>query len=233
MIPIDRAVIARLSSHGHHFEVLVDPEQAWRVKGGDTKVSLDDVLVSREIYKDSAKGERASEETLMEVFETLNTDTVIRTIIKKGEIQITTEQRRKMQEERRKQVVNMIAREAVDPRTNTPHPAIRIERAMEEARVHVDPFRSAQSQVPEVVDKLRLILPIKFAKVRVAIKVSPEYTGKAYGYIHDLKTLKEEWGNDGSLLALIEVPAGMQSEIYDELNSMTHGNVEAKILKTI
>jgi len=43
--------------------------------------------------------------------------------------------------------------------------------------------------------------------------------------------LKEEWKSDGSYLCLIEIPAGIQQDVYDRLNSLTHGQVEVKIVK--
>ena len=232
VIPLGQAVIARLSEQGHHFEILVDPKKAMKVKEGET-ISLDDVVASKDVYKDSAKGERAAEEIIKKVFNTNDFNEIAKKIIKKGEIQITTEQRHEMQKEKRSQIVTIIARESIDPRTNAPHPPARIEKAMEEAKVHVEPLKSAEIQIENVMEKLRAILPIKLAKVRIAIKVEANYAGKVYGYIHNLKIVKEEWSNDGSLIAVIEMPAGMQSEFYDKLNSMTHGGVETKILETV
>ncbi|MCD6522317.1 MAG: ribosome assembly factor SBDS [Candidatus Diapherotrites archaeon] len=232
MIPVDKAVIARLDSHGHHFEILVDPERAWEVRE-NPEASLDEVVASDHIYKDANKGEKASEEALMEAFQTTDFNTIAKTILKKGEIQITTEQRHEMQKERKRQIINIIVREAIDPRTNTPHTPARIEKAMEEAKVHIDPFKSAQRQVEDIINKLRPILPIKFAKARIKVVVPAQYAGKVYSYLHGIKRISEEWKNDGSLEAVIEVPAGMQSELYDTLNKMTHGMVETELIETV
>jgi len=232
VIPLERAVIARLDSHGHHFEIYVDPENAWKVREGKD-IPLDDVLASDEIYKDASAAEKASEEVLSKTFGTSDYKEIAKKIMRDGEIQLTTEQRKKMQEQKKKQVIEMIARGAVDPRTNMPHPPARIERVMEENRIRVDPFKSAQRQLEDVIDQLRDKLPIKFAKARIAIKIPAEYAGKSYGYVHDLKRTREEWGNDGSLMAIIEIPAGLQSEVYDKLNALTHGSVETKLLETV
>ena len=231
MISLDDAVIARLTSHGHHFELLVDPAKA--VEAKEHNLPLSDWIAADEVYKDSSKAEKASEETLKESFGTTDFETVARRIIEKGEIQITTEQRKEMQKEKKKQIVNMIARDAIDPRTNAPHPPVRIDKALDEAKVHIDPFKSTQRQMEDILEKLRLVLPIKFAMARIEIRVPSQHAGKAYGYIHGLKKVKEEWKNDGSLFVVVEVPAGLQSQVYDKLNSMTHGEVETKLLETI
>lgn len=230
MISLDEAVIARLTSHGHHFEILVDPAGAMEAKENDLPVM--EWVASEEVYKDASKAEKASEEAIKEVFGTTDFATIAKKIISKGEIQVTTEQRKKMLEDKKKSIVNMIARNAIDPRTNMPHPVARIEKAMDEAKVRIDPFKSTQRQVEEIMKKLHVVLPIKFATVRVEVRVPASYAGKAYGLLHDLKRNTEEWRDDGSLVTVIEMPAGMQTEIYDKLNSSTHGTVETKLLET-
>lgn len=231
MISLDDAVVARLTSHAHHFEILVDPEKAIDAKEGDIPVG--DWVASDEIYKEASKAEKASEEALKEAFGTTNFEEIAKRIIQKGEIQITTEQRKEMQREKKKQIINIIARDAIDPRTHMPHPPARIEKAIDEAKIHIDPFKSTQRQIEDIIKKLRPILPIKFAMARVEIRIPAQYTGKAYGVVHELKKTREEWKNDGSLVVVVEMPAGMQSKIYDKLNSLTHGSVETKLLETV
>ncbi len=231
MISLDKAVVARLTAHSHHFEILVDPEKAMEAKERDIPVG--DWVAAEEVYKEASKAEKASEESLKEAFGTTSFDEIAKRIIQKGDIQLTTEQRKEMQQEKKKQIINVIARDAVDPRTNMPHPPARIEKALDEAKVHIDPFKGTQRQVDEIVGKLRLILPLKFAMARVEIRIPAKYAGKAYGAIHGLKRVREEWKNDGSLDVVVEMPAGMQPDIYDKLNSLTHGSVETKLLETI
>ncbi len=230
MISLDDAVIARLTSHGHHFEILVDPEAASEAK--EKEIPVEDWMASEEIYKDASKAEKAAEDTLKEAFGTTDYHEIARRIIQKGDIQVTTEQRKQLLLDKRKQIINMIARNAIDPRSNIPHPPARIEKALDEAKVHIDPFKSTQRQIDEIMKKLHVVLPIKFASVRVEIRVPAEFTGKVYGMLHDLKKTKEEWRNDGSLVTVVEMPAGLQSEVYDQLNSSTHGAVETKLLET-
>jgi ribosome maturation protein SDO1 len=232
MISLDRAVIARLTSHAHHFEIFVDPATSWDLREGD-EVSVDDVVASHDVYKDASKAERVSEAALKEAFGTLDFNEIAKRIIRKGDIQLTTEQRNLMQKEKRKQIISTIAREAMDPRTQAPIPPARIEKAMDEAKIHVDPFKSAKRQTDEVLKKIVLILPIKMAKVRVEVRVSAQFAAKCYGYIRDFQRVREEWLQDGSLRVVLELPAGMQADLYDYLNKQTHGTVETKLLETI
>ena len=41
---------------------------------------------------------------------------------------------------------------------------------------------------------------------------------------------KDSWQNDGSLVAVVEVPAGMQQDLFSELNKLTRGAVESKVV---
>jgi ribosome maturation protein SDO1 len=230
MVRLEDAVIARLESHGHRFEILVDPEAVDRVRDG----TIEDVtayMVVDEIFKDAHKGERASEETLKEVFGTTDVNEIAKQIIKKGQVQLTTEQRRKMLEEKKRQIIMYIARNTINPQTGAPHPPQRIELAMEEARVHIDPLKSVEAQVPLVIKALRPLLPIKFERVRIAVRVPAEYYGKVYGELAKIGILQEEWLSDGSWACLVEIPAGMQGEFMDMLNRRTHGNVDTRVLK--
>jgi len=232
MISLDKAVIARYQSGELTFEILVEPENAYKLKRGEN-VSIENVIASRDVFSDSKKGLRASDSDLNKVFGSNNFEKILAKIIKDGEIQLTTEQKRKMQEDKRKQIVNMIARNAVDPRTHAPHPPQRIEKALEEARIHVDPFKSAQEQVEGALKAIRPILPIKFEIVRIAIKIPPEHAPRVFGVLKEYKTIKEEWASDGSLLAMIELPAGIQGDFFDKLNKMTAGNNETKIVERL
>ena len=232
MISLDKAVIARLESHGERFEILVDPDIVEKVHTGEI-TDIREHLAAEDVFKDARKGDRASEESVKKVFGTEDINEIAIQIIKRGEVQLTTEQRRKMQEEKKKKIIAEIARNAINPQTKTPHPPARIEAAMEEAHVHIDPFKPAEQQVQRVLDAIKPIIPIRFDKVRVAIKLSGENYGKVYGEIVNYgKIIKEEWQPDGSWIAIIEIPAGVQIEFFDQLNKRTKGDVETKLLNS-
>lgn len=79
------------------------------------------MVVSDTIYKDVKKGLKASPSSLKKVFGTTDFETISREIILKGEIPITAEQRKEMLEAKRKQIIDFIHRNAVDPKTNLPY----------------------------------------------------------------------------------------------------------------
>ncbi|MFH1332359.1 MAG: ribosome assembly factor SBDS [archaeon] len=229
MVSVDEAVIARYKVRNLNFEILVDCDKALEFREG--KASLDETLVTNSVFSDVKKGEHAKEADLLAAFKTADYRQVSEQIIKHGEIQLTQEHRNKMREELRKKIVNMIHRNAIDSKTGLPHPPQRIELAMEQAKVRIDEFKKAEEQLHEIVEELRPILPIKFEIRELAVKIPAKYTSQSYHILKDYgKILRDEWQNDGSLVCLVELPAGLSEEFEDALNKLTHGEVDIKIV---
>jgi len=229
MVSLDKAIIASYEKEGQRFELYVDPEAAYAYIEG-RKPDVKNIIVAEEVYTDAKKGERATAAAVQKVFGTTDIMAVLEFVLKNGQVQLTTEQRRKKTEEKRKQLVNILLREAIDPRTNAPHTQVRIENALDEAKVTIDPFKDPREQLNDVIKAVRIILPLKFEKVRVAIKIPPQYAHKCYGILKTYGMIQEEWARDGSFVCMVEIFAGMQGEFYDRLNKLTAGSVETKLL---
>ena len=96
----------------------------------------------------------------------------------------------------------------------------------------VDPFTAVEEQAKEVINKLRVILPISVEQIRVAIKIPPEYVPVSMGVVKSLGEVKqEEWQSDGSWVAIIELAAGTHIPFLERLAKVTRGNLLSKILK--
>ncbi len=233
MISLDEAVTARLESHGERFEVLVDPDAALAVKRGEFEGDLEDVIAAEDVFEDASSGDRPSENALEEAFGTTEPLQVIPEVIKQGEIQITADQRREMQEQKRRQLINQITRNAVNPQMDdAPHPPERIESALEETDFRVDPMEPVESQVDDALDALRPVIPIRFDTVTVAVQLPPDYAGSGQAQVREFGNLeREEWQSDGSWVGVLTFPAGMQNEFYDLANEVSSGEAETQIIK--
>ncbi len=226
----EKYTVARITVGDEHFEVLVKPQKALDYRNGKAS-AVTEVLVAETIYADANKGTRASDEHLRKAFGTTDPLKIAETILKKGTMQLTTEQRRKMVEEKRKQIVDFISRQAVDPKTNLPHPPGRIENAMEQIHYPIDPYKPMEEQAKDIIKLLRPILPLKMEQVQVSVSIPAEYAARAYGTIKVLGTIKrEEWRADGSWYGVMEMPAGTYAPFLDKLGNVTKGNGEAKIV---
>ncbi|MGM0591576.1 MAG: ribosome assembly factor SBDS [Halobacteriota archaeon] len=233
MISLDDAVTARLESHGARFEVLIDPEAALSMKRGEFDGELEEVIAAEDVFEDASRGDRPAEEDLEEVFGTTDPMEIIPAVVERGEIQITADQRREMQEQKRRQLIDRITRNAVNPQMDdAPHPPERIERALEEAGFRVDPMERVETQVDDALEALRPVIPIRFAEVTIAVQIPPEYAGSAQARVRKFGDLdREEWQNDGSWVGVLTFPAGMQHEFYDLVNELSSGEAETRIIK--
>jgi len=230
MVNLDDAIIARLESHGETFEILLDPAVMNFLKQGK-KVNIAEFLAVEDVFKNSSKGTRPAEEKIKEVFGTDDISEIAKRIIEKGEVQMTAEQRKEMLEAKRHQVITYIAANAINPQTKLPHPYVRIELALEEAKFHVDPFRPIDKDIDEAMKLLRPLIPIRFEKSRIAIKLKGEDYGRCFDdMVHYGIIEREEWTADGSWIGLMELPAGTVPELTEKLKHKTKGSASVKII---
>ncbi|MGB9622706.1 MAG: ribosome assembly factor SBDS, partial [Candidatus Bathyarchaeia archaeon] len=166
--------IARLTIGKERFEILVKPDPALRYKHGE-KIGLSQILLIDEVYTDAGKGTRASTDIIEKFFGTQDVSEIAEKILREGELLITAEQRRKLIEEKKRQIISFISKNCIDPRTNAPLPPLRIEQAMDKVKPLIDPFKPADEQAKAIIDMLKREMPIKMENIKVAIRVLPQY----------------------------------------------------------
>jgi ribosome maturation protein SDO1 len=231
VVSLDKSVIARLQHSGQRFEILVDPDKALEFKKG-MKISMNDVLAYPAIYKDARSTDMVAEQDLQKNFGTTDIFKIAEKIIKEGELQLTTEQRRSMVEQKKNQIANTISKKGINPQTNAPNPPQRILNAMDKAGINVDPFVDADLQIDKILKAIKTILPIKFQKVTFQVKIPAQFAGRVYSILKSGSSISsEQWLNDGALLINIEILGGMQDEIFQKISSLTHGSFESKVVK--
>lgn len=229
MVSLDNAVVARLEKGGKRYEILVDPELVDQFKSDPGSVSLDDLLATDEVWHDAKGGERPTEEKILSTFGTTELLDCVINILSKGSIQLTTLQRRQMIADKRQQIITEISRTAIDPRSKAPHPATRIELALDELRWNPDPFLSVERQIKDAITVLRPVIPLSFETIKLAFRVS----GSAYGSVQrEVRSdvIKEEWLSNGDWAFVVEIPAGMKGEYLSKV-AKRDPNTEVKELK--
>jgi ribosome maturation protein SDO1 len=228
---MDKPTVVRFAVEGEKFELLVKPDPALEFKLGKKK-DISTILVSEEIYSDSNKGTRASTEKLMKAFKTTDPTAIATIILQKGDLNLTTDQRRKMVSEKRKQIVEFIAKNYVDPRSHLPHPPLRIEQSMDDARVSVDPFKNVDEQIKDIVEQLRSIIPLKSENMLLEILVPAQFAAQSYAVLKSVGSLKkEEWQANGSLKVILDIPAAARANVIDRLGSITKGSASVEVAK--
>ena len=226
----DKYTLVKYSHGGEKFEILVDPDKGLAYKKGEP-ADITNVLLVDTIFTDSGKGEKASATKLEGIFGTSDPYEIAAIMFDKGTFQLSAVQRKEILDQKTKQIISIISRTYVDPRTKLPHPPLRVENALNQTRIVIDPFIDAKSQIKTIVDAMRPILPMSVENVEIAIKIPAEYSSKSYGIVKDLAEIKrDEWTTDGSWVAMVSISAAMKGELLDRLGKATQGNLQTKIV---
>ncbi len=217
---------ARIKKAGKRFEIIVDLNDAVKLKKGEISfISIE----GDSIFSDSKKGQRASPSDLKEAFGTEDINEIAKTIIKEGEVLTSQEYRDAEQEKKFKQAVDFLVTNAINPQTNNPHTPERIKSALEEAHVNIKNV-PIENQIKEIIEKVSKILPIKIETKKIKVIIPAIHTGQAYGIVSPYKE-GEKWKDDGSLEVIVNIPSGIVIDFYDKLNSVTHGSALTEEIK--
>lgn len=226
-------VTARIKLKGKSFEIIVDCDKAVAFKkqtNADAGM-LRDVLAIDSVYGDYKKGFKTSTADLKDAFNSEDIYQIASRIIKEGEILLPQEYRDKVREQKMKQVVDFLARNCIDPRTNAPYTSQRIESALKQAGARIDENKNADEQALRVIKEIESIIPIRIETKKIKLIIPAVHIAKIYNLIKNLKKEREEWLSDGSMSCIINLPAGMQIEFYDKLNSATQGTAITEEIK--
>jgi len=217
-------VTARIKLKNKHYEILVDLDEALKIRNTG-KGDIISALKSQAVFHDLKKGNRPSSADLMDAFGTQDFYEIAKKIISSGEVQKTQEVRDAEKENKIKQVITLIVRNAVD-QNGRPYTEERIRRAIDEAHYSFD-HRPAEQQMPHLLEKLKPIIPIRIETKKIKLIIPAQYTGQVYGLLKEYKE-REDWLANGSLQAILNIPAGMQIDFYEKLNNITHGAVQSE-----
>ncbi|MGC8567737.1 MAG: ribosome assembly factor SBDS [Candidatus Micrarchaeia archaeon] len=224
-------IITVTYTHGkENFEILVNADLAYDYIKGKQIPPLT-ILEEESVFKSVKTGELQSSNNLKEAFGTTDLAKIVDIMLKKGHVPLTAEVRDKMLEDKKRQIIEIISKNSIDPKTNAPNPPLRIENAMKQAKVNIDVFKDANEQVEDIVKKINMIIPIKFATVSIETIVPPGMSNRCYGIFKHYGMKSENVMPDGSLKVVVELPAGMRDEFIDKISSATQGAAIIKILQ--
>jgi rRNA metabolism SBDS family protein len=217
---------ARIRKGANNFEILVDLDEALKVRKGVGNISS--AVLTDSVFHNLKSGEHASKDVLEIEFGTGNFYEICEKIIKSGEVVLPTEYVNEKTEQKYKQVVDFLVKNAVSPE-GRPYTPDRMMSALKEARVEVK-NKPVESQIEEIVEHLQKVIPLKMETKKIRITIPAQHTGKAYGIVSEFKE-EEEWLSNGDLVIVIKIPAGIVMDFYDKLNSCTHGSSLAEEIK--
>lgn len=205
------------------FEVLVDPDLAKEAKLEGKDHEIQRLLFVQEVFTDASEGERASADELDEEFGTKQVMEAAEKVFQEGSMQLTTEQKAEMREEKYRKTVDMIARRAKNPQTGNPHPPKRVKNALEEAGFNADAMEDVEKQFERAIDLIKPIIPISLEEETMAVKIPNDKTGKAYSILQQRTELQDEKWGDEYFYAKITLPAGVLEELMRDIQEATGG----------
>lgn len=218
--------VARIRRGKNNFEILVDLEEALKVKKGEGNIAK--AVLTDTVFYNLKSGEKAAKDILEIEFGTSDFYEICAKIIKNGEVALPSEYLKKETEQKYKQIVDFLSKNAISPE-GRPYSPDKIMTALKEAKVVVK-NKPIESQINEIVAEIQKIIPIKLDVKRVKITIPALYTAKAYSLVNEFKE-DEEWLSNGDLIVKVAVPSGMIIDFYDKLNKLTHGACLAEEFK--
>lgn len=217
---------ARVKKGGKHFEILVDLDEAMKVRRGEG--NLNEAVLTDAVFHNLKSGEHAGMDDLEVAFGSSDFVTVAEKIIREGEVVRTAESMKGEQDKKYKQVVDFLVRNAVSPE-GRPYTPDRIMKALKEARVNVK-NKPIEGQVEEILDQLSKVLPLNVERKKVRLLIPAIHSGKAYGIVKEFM-VRENWKDNGDLEVVVELPSGLVMDFYDRVNGATAGSVMSEEIK--
>lgn len=223
------STISRLTLHGEKFEIIVAPDPALNFKltgKGDVRK----ILLVDEVYSDSRKGLRVPSEKLKRFFGTTDVYTIAERILKEGDLQLTGEQRRRMIESKRQQIVAMLSKLLLEPSTGNPIPSLRIEQSLSQTSVSIDPFKPPEEQVKNVVKALRQVLQFKVNEVVLTLACPQTLSNDVYGFANSMGEVDQtRVQKDKSVKITVRVPSATMSHFLESLGKKYGDQVKVDI----
>ena len=224
--------LAWLKKGGQTFEIVIDPDLVVKYKEGAKDVAVKDCLRSQHVYSDAKKGLQAQREFFKTIFATEDELAIATIILNEGEIQFTQEYREQLRQNKLNKIITLIQRNAIDPKTKLPIPRSRIENAIEQLKLKIKEFETAEQQVDNYVKKMMPLFPIRLEQVVVEVKIPSSHAHQSYSILKKYGELKKDvWGPSGELIAHVLIPAGVQEDLAHDLNKLCHSTIEFRIMK--
>uniref|UniRef100_A0A6B2L9Q9 Uncharacterized protein n=1 Tax=Arcella intermedia TaxID=1963864 RepID=A0A6B2L9Q9_9EUKA len=218
--------VVRYKQGKHTFEVgcKVGSVMKYRKTG---QGQLNDILITKDIWKDIKKADRASEHELEDSFGKIPHDEMLKAILEKGHLQLTDGERKEILEKKRNEIINYIHKYYIDPKTKTMIPVARIDNALNEVKARIDPDIATETQVQEILKKLPGVLTLKRAEITGVVKTTHQFIANVTGVFkrYNIAIRQEHFSSEGAEFSISMVP-GDYDKVISDLNTATKGEFD-------
>ena len=196
-------------------------------KEGKKDEDWNNVLFVEEVFKNSTKGERPTKEELTETFGNIDLKAIFQQIALKGELQLNSNDRKEMTENKRKAIINNINKNFMDPQTKKPYSVVQIDNALNSIKAKIDMQKSVEEQVKTIVKDLMLKLPLtKVVSVEGKLIIPLSLTGKVQSNLKNYCVIKNESWTDKSWIVNISLTHSEYDSLIQFLTKTTNGDFQ-------
>ena len=220
------AQIVRYKKGKHSFEILTKPGSVRLFLTG--KLGWDKVLSADAIFTNSKKGNIARNQDLITVFGTDDVNKCAETMVREGEAQVSVAERKEDIAVHRRQILEYLHKTYVD-QAGLPHPMVRLETVLDEAKIKVDPAVSVYKQSEEVIKKMMGKLVFRRNATDYTITVPKQYTKDCREVIGKFcPTGRKEIREATSITWKVSITSTDFDRFIAEMNKITSGDFTAK-----
>jgi ribosome maturation protein SDO1 len=167
-VKLTNVAVVKYSYKGKRFEIACYRNKVMDFRSGFER-DLSEVLQSERIFTNVSKGQFARSSDLEHAFGTKDEAAIARTILEKGEFQLTDLERQQLLENALSQIATQIAANCVNPESNRPYSVSHIRTAL--SNYHLQPHKPMKKQYLDAIKFLKQSsLPIERAKMELALK---------------------------------------------------------------
>jgi ribosome maturation protein SDO1 len=168
-VKLTNVAVVKYSYKGKRFEIACYRNKVMDFRSGFER-DLSEVLQSERIFTNVSKGQFAKSSDLESAFGTKDEAAIAKTILERGEFQLTDLERQQLLESALSQIATQIAANCVNPDTNRPYSVSQIRTAL--SNYHLQPHKPMKKQYLDAIKFLKQSssLPIERAKMELALK---------------------------------------------------------------
>lgn len=220
--------IVKFKADKQNFEVACKPGAVLKYRQGKLG-SLDNVILTDVVFKNFSKADRAKNTELIAAFGTDNMMECIKQIVERGEFQLSAGERKEKQVQKKNEIVTYIHKYYIDPRSKLPHPVARIESALEELKVNIDPDAPADRQALEFVKKLLGKLPLKRSEMGATLTIPHQYVAQCASLLRARVSISKENYTTNGCSYVVSMAPGDYDKLLADLNKITKGDFQLNV----
>lgn len=237
-VRLTNVAVVRLHKTGKRFEIACYRNKVvnWRNR---VETDLDEVLQIESVFENVSKGVLANNVDLKKAFGTDNQVEICKIILDKGEMQVSDKERQVALESVFRDVATIVSEKCVNPASNRPYTVSMIEKAMKDVHFSAHPTRSNKQQALEVIKRLKEVMPIDRAKMKLRVTTTEGDASPLKQALGELgvenyeKTVADGGGGGGAGETTVDflVDPGMYREVEETVRTLAGGRSTLDVLQ--